>query len=564
MGKALLTANLGQGLYEIEIDYGSAEKDKGISDATFKLQKIAQKLAELAPKISKADEEERDIRLQMGVALALYETELAKMKPNDKPPEPKAYKELYKKLGDLQAKNQPLRQLKKAEETNRTYWQKQLTYWQAFEPIERRKAWCVDYTDLVQPGRVVKTIEIPGEPATIVIGPRCRSWSAADGELKAREVQKPHQVFFNAAILPGWQIDKPTYRSGVIKKIKRKTGVCEVELDSIGSSAQGLGINRLQKLIDTPFDYMTSGHESFIEGDHVVIEFRGNDWGSPFVIGFVKEPVIEWRWNDAYAFVSIVQNQVNDWPVDGRPGRMWFYQDSWEAPGPNFPNGERFGWRGYGPVSKVITYELLIEGSYDSVPEQYGKSFFRNIGKQVLCKTTYGDEFVGDWPVTNYLSTGITPQRYVLPAGQSPATKTVSFEFSLNLGAPTISVLVNSYSFSDLTSMVLPGGETVTVAATHPFFDNQKTTYYINGSWITDKLHSDSLALTTAVREEKTKYEIWSLFGAPEYVVIFRGRSRPYEVVSELLLGGIMYGYLPGEKDRLRYVHRVVPYTEFE
>ena len=155
------------------------------------------------------------------------------------------------------------------------------------------QAWCMDLTESIGPGTIVATAEIPGEPSRVLIYPRARKQGqyqpGRDGELVPREWQDPNQVFYNAAILPGWQKFKPTYRVGTISALSGNT--CSVALDAVDSTAQGLDVNQSQTLSGLPIEYMNCNGFAFAIGDRVVVEFQNRRWdGDKRVIGFVSNP----------------------------------------------------------------------------------------------------------------------------------------------------------------------------------------------------------------------------------------------------------------------------------
>ena len=153
-------------------------------------------------------------------------------------------------------------------------------------------AWCADLT-LALTGNV-GTIEIPGERGSVQIQPGYASnavYSAArDGQLQATIASTPAGVFYNWAMLPGWQKFKPTFRLGVLSALDEDNDLCTVTLDSVKSSAQGLGINQATVLSSVPIDYMDCNAIAFENGDRVVVEFEGQDWNAPKVIGFETNP----------------------------------------------------------------------------------------------------------------------------------------------------------------------------------------------------------------------------------------------------------------------------------
>lgn len=153
-------------------------------------------------------------------------------------------------------------------------------------------AWCADASE--DAAGQVGTIEINGEAGDgapqIIIAPQEVLPTLLSGEVNAREVQSGAQVFFNAAILPGWQKHMPTYRAGRIRNIDRAANTCTVDLDAARSSAESLEINQGETLSDVPVRYMTCDAAAFEDDDHVVVEFQAQDWTQPAVIGFVRRP----------------------------------------------------------------------------------------------------------------------------------------------------------------------------------------------------------------------------------------------------------------------------------
>lgn len=149
-------------------------------------------------------------------------------------------------------------------------------------------AWCVDLTE--DGTGAVATIEVPGEPAQVLIAPGCRVPAAADGRVEARATQDPNQVFFNAAVLPGVQKWRPDYRVGVIEAIDYDADTAAVRLEAAVSSADSLPVNRLTMLSGVPVKYMTCDARAFELGDRVVVAFEQRDWTKPQVIGFASNP----------------------------------------------------------------------------------------------------------------------------------------------------------------------------------------------------------------------------------------------------------------------------------
>lgn len=103
-------------------------------------------------------------------------------------------------------------------------------------------AWCADLTEDLSGN--VGTIEIPGEPAQVLIRPgydsRATYSDSRDGQLMPAVAGEPNQVLFNWMLLPGWQRHKPIYRVGTIAEIDYTASTATVCLDPAYSSQQYL------------------------------------------------------------------------------------------------------------------------------------------------------------------------------------------------------------------------------------------------------------------------------------------------------------------------------------
>jgi len=115
-----------------------------------------------------------------------------------------------------------------------------------------------------------------------------------DGSLLARELMSPEQVYFNAAILPGWQRDLPTYRWATVTSINFDDDKIDVTIGNATSSAQSLNVNKFSSLSSVPVEYADDDSEcncrAFGTGDRVVVELIGLDWADPKIIGYLDNP----------------------------------------------------------------------------------------------------------------------------------------------------------------------------------------------------------------------------------------------------------------------------------
>ena len=137
--------------------------------------------------------------------------------------------------------------------------------------------------------------------------PASDSPNYGDGRYRARELCSPEQAFFNAAIFPGWQKFKPTYRWGTITYLDPDNNLANVTLGPASSTASRLNTNQSPQLNGVPIRYMTCNAEAFEVGDNVVIGFgtmtevEGEEgstlawsssqrWEEPVIIGFLDTP----------------------------------------------------------------------------------------------------------------------------------------------------------------------------------------------------------------------------------------------------------------------------------
>lgn len=153
---------------------------------------------------------------------------------------------------------------------------------------ETRQVWCADYT--TDASGAVPTIEIAGEQPHILIAPSPAAHEGDPGQLTHRMAVRGPAAWYNAALLPGWQKYRPTYRSGVLAFIDRAAETATVQLDEVTSSAQSLPINQAPTLFNVPFEYMRCNSRAFNVGDEVVIRFDAQNWATPKVVGFMREP----------------------------------------------------------------------------------------------------------------------------------------------------------------------------------------------------------------------------------------------------------------------------------
>lgn len=274
MGKGLIIGASGGGLYQVELQYDR-------SRLTAELATLADKIANIDIYI--ADETTKKAALD----LELYNVE------HGADPEKTAWyaseRVRLNKLIQAAARIIALANLQRASYQRRidTINEKRGT-----DPIV--EAWCADLTEDLT--GEVGTIEVPGERSGGVnIQPGWDGYAAydkdRDGKLQKAIAGTPACVFYNLAMTPGWQRWQPTYRYGTITFVT--CDVCSVTLEAATSALQGqdLDVNpTVVELEAVPINYMDGDSKSFEVGDEVIIEFIGQDWATPQVIGFKISP----------------------------------------------------------------------------------------------------------------------------------------------------------------------------------------------------------------------------------------------------------------------------------
>jgi len=290
MGRATITANLGEGLYRILIDLDTTNADAE------KLSSQNQLVA-IAPRIATA--ESNVVAAQAVVDTAL--SDLNTLIDTGTPTQVKAFnptviiakRELSLARRALtNAKTARLSLIQRVSELTRK------------TPVDFEvNAWCADYNPDLAIGLIVGTIEVTGERQasipTIIkpggVNGNEAGWQSSDGVLQPVISSISPAAYYNAALHGATEKWKPGYRFGTIMAIDRVAETCEVALDPASvvdfPSLRVVDVNLNANLSGVPFDYMDDGPQTFGDRDKVVIGFRGRDVERPFVIGYQGNPV---------------------------------------------------------------------------------------------------------------------------------------------------------------------------------------------------------------------------------------------------------------------------------
>jgi hypothetical protein len=173
--------------------------------------------------------------------------------------------------------------------------QKQKEYLERIPADPTVSAWCADLSEELFGN--VGTIEINGDVDKVLIRPGYDDLAAYDadkyGQLQYGIAMTPEQWFYNAAMKPGWKKWMPTYRIGTIIFLDIVEDKCNLILDDATTNIindGGVSVNEASTLTDVPIVYMTCNSGAFQVDDRVVVEFVGQDFDFPQVIGFESSP----------------------------------------------------------------------------------------------------------------------------------------------------------------------------------------------------------------------------------------------------------------------------------
>ncbi|EMG36618.1 hypothetical protein PCS_02630 [Desulfocurvibacter africanus PCS] len=280
MGKGIIRENKGGGLYGVEIQYEKTAVQAALDALN---AQIIDYDAIRLPFLLKALDEAR----------AAYDAQLSKVQAAIMAGEDgAALSTLLDDLAKLEAKwITARREYDLARLDRESLAGRRSVYEEALAAFPVVNAWCATYTSDLPAGREVATIELNGESSQVLVAPQGATWTPAEGQLAQTKPMSPAQAFYNAAMLPGWQRWRPTYRVGIITSIDRDAGTCSLELVPAASSAQGLAINPPEAALSVvPFSYLSCGDKAFLPGDRVLVRFENQTWSSPRIIGFESNP----------------------------------------------------------------------------------------------------------------------------------------------------------------------------------------------------------------------------------------------------------------------------------
>jgi len=157
---------------------------------------------------------------------------------------------------------------------------------------ENVSAWCADLTDDLS--GEVGTVEIESVNGTVLIRPGYEGNAVfqplRDGQLQSLLAGDPSATLLNFMFHDGRQKWFPRHRSATLTSVDHEADTCGLTLDTASGAMTGTNINIDSAFAGVPVEYMNCNSAPFEVGDRVVVEFEGNDWDSPKVIGFLTNP----------------------------------------------------------------------------------------------------------------------------------------------------------------------------------------------------------------------------------------------------------------------------------
>lgn len=362
MGKGTILGDQGDGLYSLRVDYGKAQRDA-------KIEALTQRSEALETEATDLESQRQNAVLQAVAAVNALNPKItayfnAMVAGEDGAEEKKT---LITAQEDATWAQMVLQQVQTKVARNKVDTisvAKEIAYLQTVVVEHNINAWCADFTEEAE--GEVGTIEVPGEPSATLIVPGALAPVADDGHVVARALQSPEQAFFNAAILPGWQKFKPTYRFGAIGNINYENDTADVTLATAKSSAQDLGINQETLLSGIPVEYMNCHASAFENGDSVLVKFEDQDWENPKVIGFQSNP----RPCDPYEIFFLVEiAEVVETSHTGSGGKFAGYPMTPAPPGYEVSPGNRiYHGNSYGSGGG---YHNVLGGVLGITPEMF-------------------------------------------------------------------------------------------------------------------------------------------------------------------------------------------------
>lgn len=281
VGKATISSEIGEGLYVVDLDYGSDAVNQKIANKQARVAELDNQISQRQSDLLTAAANSRDERDALDAAILAYRLNPTEENRSLVDQASKAATEAFAPEKKIESDLAYLR-------LSRSQVLSEIAVLQAESVTESKQAWCADYTETAT--GLVATVDVNGESQETIIVPGAEPPLLSDGEMTEMLALSGSATYLNAAIFPGWQKYSPTYRIGQIYDIDRENDTGSVTLYAANSSAQSLDINQTTTLTDVPIVYMVCNSAVFEDGDEVVVKFENQDWTQPKIIGFRTNP----------------------------------------------------------------------------------------------------------------------------------------------------------------------------------------------------------------------------------------------------------------------------------
>lgn len=287
MGKATIISGGTAGLYQVQVDYDRRRADAEIAAKQSEIATLDGLIATLQVDIDA-------VILDVDYVLQVFNAKLTAYQNDPNDSTKVALVAAQKSLHTAEQQLLGLQSQQRHARLSKVSAQKRIDYLTDQLPGSTQvAAWCADFNESLS--GAVGTIEVGREGLPIIrpagdLGDQAGYAAATDGQLQPVVSMTAASAFLNYALLPGVNKWMPRYRTGTITALDTAADTADVQLDAATSTHQSLDINQAASLSAVPVQYMICNAKAFTVGDQVVIEFTGQDWDQPKVVGFVHDP----------------------------------------------------------------------------------------------------------------------------------------------------------------------------------------------------------------------------------------------------------------------------------
>jgi hypothetical protein len=305
MGRARVIANLGlpterySARYLVEFDLGSEVKTAALNSLNELLNANIIAIGQVLSQIQVRQAEEDALRQALQAEELAVISAINAAGPESPLPPIDALNNARRALVQHLIGTTPLRLQLDALQAERLRLLREVGRWNQVVTIEQRPIWMLRFPSTPEGltiGSTVDTIEINGEQGLSFIGGGNfgdQVFFPPPGRLTARGVMTPEQVFFNAAILPGWQRFKPVARLAVVdvatfNPTSSSPSRIDITLLPATSTPINIDINPTQ----TSLTHVGSNApgDAYEPGDIVVVAFPQQTFANPQIVGWLDGP----------------------------------------------------------------------------------------------------------------------------------------------------------------------------------------------------------------------------------------------------------------------------------